>query len=102
MSSPMNFKDVKALRFADMTGVERLRYAVRVFNNCREGFNEEHTAEGLIAIAEAYDLCEWDLTPDFWTQKQIDEAKHGIVPRWEEGGAGLFSPLEGIDKKEFA
>jgi len=57
-----------------MSGVDQLRAAVRLFNNCNETFNQKFTPEELMKLWRGYKLCEWDITPDDWT--------HGQVRRW--------------------
>lgn len=69
----------------ELTGIELLRYAVKLFNGCRESCNEQYTAEQLLNIAKAMRRSEWDIMPDEWTSKQRFEAScKGKVPSWTE------------------
>lgn len=68
----------------EFAGIEELREAVEVFNNCDEGFNYRFTLDELIAIWRAYQASEWKLMPNGWAPRQIREAICGITPRWVE------------------
>jgi hypothetical protein len=59
------------------TGIEELRIAVRLFNNCRESFNERYTLEQLILLYRAYARSDWDITPDEWTDDELAAALAG-------------------------
>jgi hypothetical protein len=72
-----------------LVGIEELRAAVRLFDQCNESFNwSEHdpfTAEQLLNIYRAHKACEWDLYPDQWLPSQArDAANDGIVPNFRE------------------
>lgn len=64
-------------------GIEELRRAVCLFNNCNEGFNQQFGAEQLIIIYRAYKACGWDITPDRWEWWQVRDALMGLVPQWD-------------------
>lgn len=75
-----------------MTGIEELRRAVNLFGNTREDFNTDYTAEELIKIYRAYKASGWDITPDEWTQKQVDHAlRKGRAPSWDDNGNPTYS-----------
>ena len=59
------------------TGIEQLRKAVGLFNNTNESFNDRFSAHELISIAQAYTRSEWDITPDQWTSKEVEDAIDG-------------------------
>lgn len=68
-----------------MTGIDRLRKVVRLFNNTSEDFNQRYNEKQLLAIAEAYFKCKWDITPDQWSKEQVSKAiMFGAVPTFEE------------------
>lgn len=68
-----------------LTGIELLRYAVRMLNRCNESVNQRFTAPQLIRIAEGVQRSEWDFYPDEWTDQQLQEcAQFGITPTWED------------------
>jgi hypothetical protein len=66
-----------------MPGIDTLRKAVNVFNNCNESFNDAWTAEQLLAIYRAYQKCGWDITPDQWEPWQVQDALQGKAPIWD-------------------
>ena len=66
-------------------GIDLLRLAVRLCDNSgREAFYLMFTAEELLKLASAWDMCEHDIPPHMWTGEQIDGALVGIVPTFEE------------------
>jgi hypothetical protein len=71
-----------------LVGIEELRAAVKLFDQCNESFNwSEHdpfTAEQLLAIYRAHKACKWYIDPDQWTDKQVKQALRGIVPEFLE------------------
>ncbi len=67
-----------------LVGIEELRKAVNVFDNCRESFNDRFTMTQLITLWRALHLCEWDITPDEWSERQVNEALRGIVPQFRD------------------
>lgn len=71
-----------------LLGIDELRRAVRLFGNCNETFNTEHTAENLLKIYRAYHACGWDITPDDWTPEQVMGATIGMVPEFAESKLG--------------
>lgn len=60
-----------------LEGIENLRRAVKMFNACNESFNQRFGAHGLINIYEALLRSEWDIYPDRWTPKEINDALAG-------------------------
>lgn len=68
----------------DRKGIDLLRYAVRLLDDCNETFNQRWSASQLIRIAEAMQKCEWDFFPHQWTERQKQECvQFGITPQWE-------------------
>lgn len=67
-------------------GIELVRYAKRLFSDCNETFNQKYTADQLLKIADACSQSRWDIYPDEWEERQIQEALCGIIPDWEEDG----------------
>ncbi len=66
-------------------GIELLRYAVKLFNDCNETFNQRFTGTQLLTIADCMQRCEWDIYPDQWTERQVQECiQFGMVPKWED------------------
>jgi hypothetical protein len=81
-------------------GIEELRAAVNLFNNCNETFNQQFTADELIKLYQAYVKSGWDFLPDDWHETQVMQALQGIVPRWEENARGRLAPKFEIAIKE--
>jgi hypothetical protein len=68
-----------------LTGIEVLRRAVAMFNDCDETFNQQYTTEDLLKIAVCQLKSEYDYYPDQWTKKQLRDAIHlGKAPRWDD------------------
>ena len=65
------------------TGINELRRSIALFNNCREGFNEQFTVQELFQLADMYRKCGWDFTPDSWTDGQVKDALRGVLPMWD-------------------
>jgi len=59
---------------SEQTGIERLRNAVRAFDNCNESFLQQWGTDDLLKIHEAWCKSEWDVFPDQWTERQITMA----------------------------
>lgn len=80
-------------KYVAQVGIDILRRAVNIFNNCNEDFNYKFTSIELIKLAEAYMACGWDFTPDTWTEKQVQDCIiKGITPQWEEKN-GSYVPV---------
>jgi hypothetical protein len=60
-----------------LDGIEELRRMVNLFNNTTESFNQRYTVEQLVLIYRAYQRSEWDITPDYWTPKEVKLALEG-------------------------
>ncbi len=67
-------------------GIDELRKAVRVLGGMNETFNQRFSAEELLKLCRACWASEWDITPDRWTEDQVQAALKGEVPRWEDCG----------------
>lgn len=77
-----------------VTGIDELRRAVRLFDSCNESFNTTFTAEELLLIADALRRSDWDIYPDQWEEWQIDDAFDGHAPDWKEDETGKPVPSE--------
>lgn len=71
-------------------GVEELRRAVNLFDNCNEGFNQQFTAEELLILWRMYCVCGWDFAPDEWTDIQVENALNGIIPTWDKNERPMY------------
>lgn len=68
-----------------MTGIDRLRAAVKLFNQCSEDFNDCFTLEELVRLSIAHRHCGWDFYPDQWTSEQIKAVLAiGELPDWND------------------
>jgi hypothetical protein len=66
-------------------GIETLRHAVKVLNDCNETFNQRYTATELLELVRIAGLSKWDFYPDQWSARQIREAlDFGTVPDWND------------------
>lgn len=60
-----------------------LRTAYNIASNTRSDFVDSGSSRDWLALVDCMLACEWDITPDDWTQAQVDAARdHGIVPEW--------------------
>lgn len=86
-------------KMTNRKSIDFLRYAVNLFSNCNESFNQEHTAEELLKIADCMQRSEYDILPDRWTHAQLYQAiDFGEVPNWEETPQGLQAVYKAIYK----
>lgn len=65
------------------TGANTLRAIVRNMDATRESLNDRFTVPELIAIYSAHLASEWDIYPDQWEERQLQEAILGKVPHWD-------------------
>ncbi len=65
-------------------GIDELRRAVNLFDRCRESFNQQFDAAELVAIWRAFTASGWDIPPDRWTERQVEEALKGRAPTFED------------------
>lgn len=65
-------------------GIDELRRTVRLLSNCNETFNQRFTAAELLKLGDAYRRCGWDITPDAWSDDQVQGALNGNVPAFED------------------
>ena len=81
-----------------VTGIEKMRKIVNMFNNCREDWNSQFTEAELLKIGQYhfdYVSKEWDIYPDSWTPPQIEMClSRGRVPQFgiDESGR-MFAKL---------
>lgn len=68
----------------DLEGIDELRATVNVLNNCREGFNHRFTTEELLTLVRMMWASGWEITPDSWSETQIDYALNNIPPEWND------------------
>lgn len=80
-----------------LSGIEELRKAVNAFSGNGETFNAAYTAEELILIWRAWRASDWDIYPDQWEDRQIEEALEGTPPQWDQDPRGglhaAYEPL---------
>lgn len=55
-----------------------LKEAVCLFDNCRGDFVHQFSIAELILLYQAYKRSEWDVTPDRWTEWEVDLALRGL------------------------
>ena len=77
---------IKRLRRPIRTcAIDDMREAVKAFSCLNETFLQSFdTVEQLLAIRKAWRGCAYDICPDEWTDRQIDEAIRGKIPRWRD------------------
>lgn len=74
-------------------GIDILRSAVKVLDYNNESFNQLFSAEELLKIVDINSQTGFDLFPDEWTSRQLEEALQGIVPQWREDEHGNLTPI---------
>jgi len=66
-------------------GIDLVRYAVHLLDRCKESVNQRFNAEQLLTIADCCQRSEWDMYPDQWTDRQLQECvQFGKTPQWHE------------------
>lgn len=69
----------------ELTGIEKLRAAVRAFGAVNETFLSHFTPLQLLRLHAAWRACGWDFFPDQWEVRQaLAAARRGVVPEFEE------------------
>ncbi len=81
------------LPYAKRTGMEELRLLVNNFNYAPKEFNDRFTAEQLLQIQRMWWVSDWDVFPDQWDERQVQEALKGIVPQWDDDGAPKYTTV---------
>jgi hypothetical protein len=76
--------DREIARVPTLHGIENLRRARNLFDNCNGDFNDRWTIHELIQLYDAYERCGWDITPDRWSEEQVQAALQGTPPSFEE------------------
>ncbi len=67
-----------------MEGFSELQEASSLFGDCNYGFVCKYTAEQLLKIYRIHKKTGWDIYPDSWEERQIQEALHlDKIPRWQ-------------------
>lgn len=79
----------------ERTPAEMLRIIVRNMDYTNEDFNERWSIEQLILIFRMHLKCGRDFFPHSWTERQVQEALRGIVPRWNDAEDPVFECEEG-------
>lgn len=79
-----------------LTGVDELRKAVNVINGMRESFNDRFTIAQLVNLWRALHMCEWDIAPDEWSGRQVNEALRGIVPQFRESNGSAADRVRSL------
>lgn len=74
-------------------GIEQLRAVVKAFGDVNESFVQRFSVSQLIRLHEAWLLCDWDFSPDTWTERQVKEAMRGTVPQWDTAEDGGSEPV---------
>ena len=67
-----------------MNGFERLQKTVNVFSHTQMDRFDHLSSEELLTLFDAYMASDWDITPDHWTDKQVDSALAGIPPKFND------------------
>ena len=69
-------------------------------NNTAESELDDYSVAELCKLYAAFKACDWDLTLEHWTDRQISEAlESNIVPQW---GANEQDPIYLEEPKLFA
>ena len=84
MSYDSKFDAAGRLRPEHMGAIERMRDTVKLLNNCGEDFAQRFTEKQLVTLWLAYRACGWDITPDSWSEQQVNEALKGHAPDFDE------------------
>jgi hypothetical protein len=66
----------------NLSGIDLLRLIVRNADHTRESFWDDKTPEQIVQIGRMLLSSGWDIYPDEWTERQVQEALAGKPPRW--------------------
>ena len=80
------------------SGIEELRHIVSNFDCNIENFNSKYSLEELVKIHRSWMKSDWDIWPDRWTERQVQEALQGIPPNWDDQGRPLDKNGNFIDE----
>lgn len=57
------------------------------------GFVDLYTSEQWLTLSDAYQACSHDITPNHWTERQIDDAlAYHLVPQWDNEDSPIHYP----------
>jgi hypothetical protein len=73
-----------------LSGPEELRLCVKNMNATNESFNTQFTAEQLLQIHRMLLASGWDILPDEWTDRQVEEALNGKPPKWDKNECPIY------------
>jgi hypothetical protein len=81
--------------YSKLKGIEQLRMAASILDNCNESFNFRHSAQELLRLVEVMTKCDWDISPDYWEEFQITAAlEYGTVPEFRHFTKEDYSTTE--------
>ncbi len=78
------------MKYHELSGIDKLRRMVDNFDSNHEEFNTRFTVEQLVIIHDAWMKSDWDINPDQWTKRQVQEALKGVPPNWIGDGKALY------------
>ena len=82
-------------------GIDEARRLVNLFSCCSESFNQTFTLAELITLARCYTRCGYDLPPDRWALRQIEEAiALGRTPTWDADERPVYQDRDPTDALE--
>lgn len=73
------------------TGIDFLRSLVANFNDCNEDFVARFTVSQLVMLRRAWLASGFDIYPDAWSHKQVQEALRGWVPQWDDKERPIYN-----------
>lgn len=68
----------------NLQGIEKVRRMRSLFSHCTESFNSRFSFEELGRIFDAYHTSGYDITPDRWSEEQVQGALKGVTPAFED------------------
>lgn len=84
------------------TGIDLFRYSVTLFDHCNESFNRSFSGVELLKIADACQQSKWDIYPDQWEERQIQEAiTQSKIPNWTEVEGKLIPVYDSEENDDY-
>jgi len=77
-------------KFDAQFGIDKVRDIARAFGYGRESLAQRFTVNELLQIRRMWLASSWDILPDRWEERQIQEALAGKPPRWDRNERPVY------------
>ena len=73
-----------------MDGIDELKALAYVLGHWRDDFARKFTAEQLLVLFRVFRAGKWDICPDQWSERQVQEALAGITPEFDDNDQPVY------------